>query len=46
MADVFQRPDDVQTEDRLSNVVVWVVMVALALAAFGVIIPYSLLQRG
>lgn len=46
MADVFQRLDNVQAEDRLSTVVVWIVIVALALAAFGVIIPYSLLQQG
>jgi hypothetical protein len=45
MADEFQRPEEVEAEDRLSMVVVWVVILALALAAFGLIIPYSLLQQ-
>jgi hypothetical protein len=41
MIDEFQRPD----EDRLSRVVVWIVILTLTLAAFGLIIPYSLLQQ-
>jgi hypothetical protein len=46
MTDEFQRPEDVEAEDRLSMVMVWVVILALAFAAFGLIIPYSLLQQG
>jgi len=46
MADELQRPEAVEAEDRLPMVVVWIVMLALTLAAFGVIIPYHLLQQG
>jgi hypothetical protein len=46
MTDEFQRPEEVEAEDRLSMVVVWVVILALALAAFGLIIPHHLLQQG
>lgn len=45
MTDEFQRLEEVKAEDRLAMVVVWVVVLALALAAFGLIIPYSLLQQ-
>ena len=46
MADELQRPEEAEAEDRLSVVVVWIVMAALALAAFGLIIPNHLLQQG
>ncbi len=46
MTDEFQTPEEIEAEDRLSMVVVWVVILALALAAFGLIIPYRLLQQG
>lgn len=46
MTDEFQRQEEVEAEDRLSMVIVWVVILALALAAFGLIIPYGLLQQG
>ncbi len=46
MTDEFQRPEEVEAEDRLAIVAVWVVILALALVAFGLIIPYNLLQQG
>ena len=46
MVDELQRLEEGEAEDRLSVVVVWIVMAALALAAFGLIIPHHLLQQG
>ncbi len=46
MTDELQRSEEIEAEDRLSMVAVWAVMVALALAAFGLIIPYNLIQQG
>jgi len=45
MTDEFQRPEEVAAEDRLSMVVAWIVILVLTLTAFGLIIPYSLLQQ-
>ncbi len=46
MTDEFQRQEDAEAEDRLAMVVAWIVILALMLAAFGLIIPQMLIQQG
>lgn len=44
MTDESQRQEEADAEDRLAIVVVWIVILALTLAAFGLIIPQTLIQ--